>query len=119
MLETALAEMNHLTLIPEDPIEWVVDVDPKLGLDSDPCTNFHPGIEKINQFSAPTICDCNENQVADVCHIDSGTSPDKNSDGRPDECAGQVRRSVRLSSNLAPGGPSRRRPGLPRESAGS
>ena len=42
-------------------------------------------------------CDCNQNDIPDSCDIVDGTSADLDGNGRPDECDGEARGSMRMA----------------------
>jgi hypothetical protein len=83
VFDTGGAGLAYISLAQSDPAPWVHDVDPNLGVASDPCSQFHAGIE---ESGAPSGCDCNLNGDRDACDLEAGTSTDCNSDGIPDEC---------------------------------
>ncbi|MFQ5496164.1 MAG: IPTL-CTERM sorting domain-containing protein, partial [Phycisphaerae bacterium] len=65
-----------------NPAPWVHDLAPQIGIGSDPCSDFHPGVVEKNPNAD---CDCNGNNVRDKCDIEMG-APDADADGIPDEC---------------------------------
>jgi hypothetical protein len=81
VLDTGLAGIPPVSLAPAANQEWAIDVPAGIA-GANYCTSFHPGF--FNRDTAP--CDCNSNNVRDVCDIESGTSLDVNSNGTPDEC---------------------------------
>jgi hypothetical protein len=83
VLDTGLEGMPPVILDQDDPLPWVSDVQPMFPLVSDPCTNFHPGIDDVFE-GLP--CDCNANGVMDSCDIESATARDCNVNARPDSC---------------------------------
>ena len=42
-------------------------------------------------------CDCNQNDIPDSCDLVAGTSVDLDGNGRPDECDGEARGSMRMA----------------------
>jgi hypothetical protein len=62
------------------PIPWAHRTEDPV----DPCTHF---FTLVDASPVELMClDCNDNEVADACDIDTGTSQDQNLNGRPDEC---------------------------------
>ena len=102
VLDTFDTGTDPITLDQPDPLWWVVDLDPNLGVQGDLCSDFHPAvIEAIqvtgcdcNSNAIRDLCeledgvasDCNSNEIPDACDIAGGTSVDQNMDGIPDEC---------------------------------
>ncbi len=77
VLDTGLTGVAPIQLVQSDPAPWVSLIDPNLGVDGDPCSDFHAGTEDPQPTFA---CDCNTNQINDVCEADC------NSNGIPDDC---------------------------------
>ncbi len=83
VLDTYEAETDPIELDQPQPLWWVVDLDPDVGLQGDPCTDFHPALIEVIQT---TDCDCDESGVRDICELESGAASDCNGNGIPDSC---------------------------------
>ncbi|MFQ5495722.1 MAG: hypothetical protein ACE5EX_10120, partial [Phycisphaerae bacterium] len=96
ILDTGAEGIPPVTLVQDIPQPWVSIVDPNLGLMTDPCTDFHPGIDEMTPTQAcdcdangiNDVCDpdCNVNNNPDACDVTGGISPDLDGNGVPDEC---------------------------------
>jgi hypothetical protein len=85
VLDTGLEGIPYVALTPGSDHQWAIDIPP--GIEgANYCTTFHPG------YANETVsdCDCNTNDIRDVCDIENGTSQDVNGNGFPDECEGPV-----------------------------
>ena len=83
VLDTGLEGISHISLVQNEAAPWVHDVDPNLGLASDPCSTFRPGVEDALQT---VDCDCDGNTLRDKCDIEELASSDCNLNGVPDSC---------------------------------